>query len=370
MEAILTSFCFSTSRKEYQKQYFYRMPPVCFRSSGHEFVPDYSVFFLCDAFYLDEPAVERIRGNHYFKQHSILIEALEETGRLKLKNFEEVITPYRDIIESSVNYDLRDITLWREPFENVVNLWNEFYEVASAHVGFRDFEDDEDEAAWESSSVEEHILESLAGGMLEGLDWRLVENLRNWRKRLPREYREFTRSVVGVYLEHVAANLCLSDVLGAVIHDWSDIGPLYERKLSYSIKVNEHDAIKQQDEIRKLFEIMFPKFEPRSVRHLVKALGDRRIESLRTLVKEAVAGKTSFDQDFANRTLKEVFKSERKIGKAKNIIGWATKPLSFVPWVGNVLETGTQEIANRFMEKRERQNHEWVYLLSDVAKHW
>jgi hypothetical protein len=365
MEAILSSFCFSSKNKRFCGEYFHRMPPVSFERGVSHFCPDYSSIFLCDSFYVDELSLVEIRKDANFKEHSLFLDALESSGRLKIIDFESIVAPYDGMIKSSVHHDMRDITAWLAPFTEAVGLWSQFQRVI-----MDSWRERRDSRPNRSDSPSSHILWVIETGMVNGLDWRLISNLENWKKDLDPEYRQFTREIVSGYLEHVAANLCLSDSLGAVIYDWSDIGPIYQKKFSTSLRVENEMASQSQDQFHKLFEIMFPDFEPKSVKDLVKAFEDPRIESLRDLIKNAVAGKISFDQEFANRTLREVLKGEIKLSKIKNIMGWAVKPLSFVPWAGNLAETGAQEVAKKFLEKRIRQDHGWFFLLSDITKHW
>src|SRR4051812_13560509 len=126
MDAILSSFCFSTSSEQLKAQYSYRMPPVCLSTGGTHFVPEYTTLLLFDSFYVAGPSLERVRENPYFRKHRELVEVLDSAGRLKRIDFEETIRPYRDMIRESVDYDVSTIANWTEPFEEAVAMWNEF----------------------------------------------------------------------------------------------------------------------------------------------------------------------------------------------------------------------------------------------------
>lgn len=363
MDAILSSFCFDTRKTDtYQYDgWSHCMPPVCFRSVGASFLPEYSIFFLCDSFYVDERTISKVNEKPAFAQHKLLFSALKDTGRLKVIDYRSVIDPYESIIEAGVNRDLRDLSNWRDAFMELVALWNGLARLASEN---RDFP--EHHRMGEEETLAE-LLESVRFEMVAGmLNRKVRDNLTNWKKALPSEYREYTRRVLAPYLKHVAATLCLSDSLNAVVHDWSDIAPLYKKKLTDSMRIRDSVARDSQAKCEQLIKLMFPQFEPRSAKTLAKALDDPRVQSLRELIDQAVTDQTDFDSDFANRTLLDVLQQERLIDRYHNIVGWLTTPLSLIPWVGTIAEKGVQIGLDTLVKSKLRQRNQWFFWLSEI----
>jgi hypothetical protein len=340
MKAVLSSFCFETAKTDAVKtnDWSYCMPPVCFRSIGASFRPDYSIFFLCDAFYVDELTIERVAANPMFLEHRLLFKALRDTGRLHVVDYRNIVATHEDLIDVSFQNDLADLSRWRDSFMELVDLWERFVELAASTDPKRLRHYD---LGGEADLNE--VLESVRFEMVRGmLDWKVRENLRNWKKALPEEYRKYTREVVAPYLRHVSATLCLADCLDAVVHDWSDIGPLYRQKLSESTRVVNLQDQDRQDKCRQLIQIMFPDFVPKSPKSLAKSLDDSRVEKLRKLVDGAVLAGRDFDHEFAAATLREVLAREQLVGKYRNLVGWLTMPLSIIPWIGSVVEKSAQ----------------------------
>lgn len=140
MDAILSSFCFLNSDLEnINIGAFHRMPPACFESSINEFVPEYSSLFLCDSFYVDAASVKRISENPYFAKHRMVLDALEMSGRLKIKDFTAVVSPYQEVIDTSIEHDMQNLDEWVGPFSELVSIWERYKEQVELHVKMKDY---------------------------------------------------------------------------------------------------------------------------------------------------------------------------------------------------------------------------------------
>jgi len=370
MDAILSSFCFTQSAAD-GSGFYHRLPPVCFES-WDRFVPDYAALFLFDRFYLDAAALTRIRHDPHFKAHAQMVEALESCGRLEVRDFAGEIAPYRPVVESAVEQRIADLGQWHKPFEHVVALWEPFADqLADNYYG--DWEDTalsgrrwgEDENDW---PPERRALGQITFPMHYGLNYQLLYTLDLIRARKACEdyYREKAKGVVRAYLEHVLTTMCLADHLGASVHDWEDIRPVYQRVLTDAVGIGSLRRLREQQQMRQLIKIMFPRFRPKSPEALARALDDRRIESLRTLVARSVEDGDEFDTEFANQVLREVVATERDISRFRNVVGWASKPLSVIPWLGSVADTAASAVAETIYAKRKRRKKSWFYLLSEI----
>lgn len=345
--------------------------------------------FLFDSFYVDERALEKIHYSDLFHAHSELLSVLKAAGRLKVVSFADAIKPYASALSKAAEQQASKINEWRDVFEQVVSIWENFRDHATQfrtkqpghRLAFRQMSREEFRkrraVPGREYLIRDHLIEprpdreyfiSELYRMIPGLDRMLISDI---DALISGGYMRRKRSEVHVliraYIEHVLSNMCLSDVLGAVIHDWEDIFPIYRRVLDLSARgsFGGDFQIQRQEQVHKLFELMFPSFEPRSAKTLARALNDKRVESLRSLVSGAASKSVTFDSAFANETLRAVLKAERKIGKARNVTGWLTKPLIFVPWVGEVADKVVEEYANAAYARRVRQQHGWFYLVSD-----
>jgi hypothetical protein len=116
--------------------------------------------------------------------------------------------------------------------------------------------------------------------------------------------------------------------------------------------------------VRKLFRVMFPEFRPKSVRSFIRALSDPRVKSLRALVKDAANGTIAFDQAFANETIRRLFETERRLAVHRQVTGWLSLPVHFIPVVGTVAQKAIEEGVGRFLESKARRHSPWFYLIS------
>jgi hypothetical protein len=350
------------------------MPPVSFETSMNEFVPEYSSLFLCDSFYVDAASVERISDNPFFEKHRMVLDALRMSGRLKIEDFAAVVSPYEKVINVSVKHDMQNLDEWVGPFSELVSVWERYTKQVKR---YREMKDSDfplyrfDDFEWfglgppMSRPPEKVMLDWLMTGMYSGLDSYWISEMKCWKELSQDELPRVTDLVYN-YLQHVSANLCLCDTLDAIIHDWEDIEPLYRMKLSTSVRVQDQENLEKQEQAHQLFTLMFPKFQPMNAEQLAEKLSDKRINALRQLIDEAVAGNVIFDKKFAQETFAEVFKIDKNIKQAKIITGWVTKPLSFVPWVGFLLPDLVNTMADKLVTQRMRRKKAWFYLLSDM----
>ena len=129
------------------------------------------------------------------------------------------------------------------------------------------------------------------------------------------------------------SNLILANVLGVGFHDWLDFTPFYDRKF-LAIGKSEREVEAERQQIEKLFTIPFPDLAIRDTASLLKAVNDKRVDELRCLIRDAVDGKVDFDEAFAKSVLSGVLRCERKAKRWRNILGYSTMPVGFIPWIG------------------------------------
>lgn len=342
--------------------YFLRMPAVAMNRFGPKFVPDYPVFLLFDDFLIDHQCYQRIQNEPAFAELKSLIAVLESTGRLEIASFEEIIDPYKSMIDQSAEYDLRNLEMWADAFQKLFDRWQDFRTLVMMNLEGIHGEPSQDQ--FELRRAVEHS----AFGMLytpDGLQ--IMESIKNWKRSIPKEQRQRTRLVVRDYLRYVSSNLCLSQCTGGVLHEWGDIEPLCLQKLRLSASPDDGKQASQES-VRQLFELVIPDFEPRDPTRFAQALDDPRVESLRSIVNDAVAKNKAFDQEFLNATLREVLASRERASFYRKLVGWMSTPLSLIPWAGSAAQKAVEEAAGYAIDRSFKKKHEWFFLVSDFAK--
>ncbi len=197
---------------------------------------------------------------------------------------------------------------------------------------------------------------------------RLVDSaLMSSRERRRSEPRNALRDVLSEYLSYVNANLFLSNRFGVGFYDWNDFRPFYKDKFM-RIAQDSPPGQKQTESIKKLFEISFPEFTFWSPDNIIKALKDKRISDLRDLINKTASGEVEFDKEFATRTLSEVLKIERSIGKFRSFVSYLTMPLGFIPIAGTPIQKVAEEVIARPVEGKKRKEYQWLYLISELVQ--
>ncbi len=364
MRLLLSAFGLGTALYS-ERLAFARMPAVSMSAIAPEFVPDYPVFLMFDEFVVDSMTVDMLRAmgdqerSWFSKMHSVL-DALESSGRLIIQDYDGIVHPHSDAIRESVRYHLRNMSEWAPVFEESLERWRDF-----SHLGRRMLKS-KGSSEW---SVEDHqlnrVFETGSYFHLQSLEQEVGNLLHQWKSKMSRDDRAYARHVVGEYLAYVLGNLCIAESASAVIHDWQDLEPIY-RKI-FRLSMRRDGQLEEAAQARELFAVLFPEFHLTDATSFAKALDDGRVETLRDLVRSAATGALTFDQEFANATLREVLKVERAARFRRKVVGWATLPLGFVPWLGTPLQKATEEAVARQLESAVQKDKEWFYLVSELS---
>jgi hypothetical protein len=320
------------------------------------FIPDFDLLLLCDSVIIDETSFKNLmsRSMPIYSEMADTLDALKADGRVEMKDFSSLLISQSDLLDRMVDQDIKFLDNWVTPLRNSLSLWRSFSKTSveiDSHFGntmkgqLKIFH----EIPWENDKIE------LALAALESSE-----------KRKRRKYRSPLRDMLRIYLNYVNANLIISHQLGVGFHDWLDFMPFYEMKFLF-VGEDGSSIEKNRYQLKQLFTIPFPNLAIRNPRSLIKALNDRRIEDLRALVNQAARGEIKLDNEFAKSVLIEVLDGVRGAKKWRNIIGYASLPIGFIPWIGTpaqkLVEEGVgRQIDNKFMEK-----HRWFYMLSEIA---
>jgi len=347
---------------------YYLMPPVSFRSASQFFMPDYELLLLCDRVVMDEmsfnalverPATSYLRVAETFR-------ALKADERIEFADFNKILQDNAALHKKMVEHDLQILDQWISPLRDSLDIWRHFSRTAIdwPHLVFGG-------ETWFSSHTTNR--RELAHGMLldesraQYLATMIDEALQSSAKRKKKEYRIPLREVLAAYLGYVNANLILGNELNIGFHDWQDFSPFYSAKfLSVGREVSE--VQKQRHQMETMFTVSFPDLAITKPSALLKALNHKRIEELRRLIDDAVAGRVIFDHKFARDVLREVLGSERKSRKLRSVVGYLTLPIGFIPWIGTPAQKLIEEGVGSALERKLKHQHRWFYLLSDIAE--
>lgn len=373
MDLMLTSFGLSSfvSNPE-ESNLFYRMPPAIMSNKVGALVLDASVLLLCDRIIVDKQSFERLQEiSHPLFEHVYdMIYVLFNEGFVVFEDYDLILAEHSELSNEMLKRDMRRLNDWLQIFKHSLEAWrvfskrirdstSDFYKNPPNNLS------EEDDLNLSSALSITHTVANVGG--LAAWEIQEVEKALNTpiRKR-DAEQRQFFRDTIQSYLSYINANLIISNALEAGFHDWEDMSPFYREKF---LNIGRPHFPHENDigQMRKLFDLTFPEFSFWDPRGVVKALKDSRIKDLRLLVQEAVSGATEFDHEFARKTLVDVLTTEQKISRIRNIVSYVTIPVSFVPWVGTVLEKGIDEIAGKVVEKKLRRDYKWFYLISELS---
>jgi len=373
MKIMLTSFGIGQTFTEEEKKrsIFYQMPPVSFRIVKETFMPDYDLLLLCDKLVMDELSFHNLIDHpvHAYKQVAETMNALNTEGYIELADYSKLLNSNSELLNRMVDQDIYSIDQWINPLKESLSIWRHFlnnsmkifHEDESGLLQYlfhdeplhyqRGYAQDTTDAKWYSSSDISMLVD---------------EALKFSAKRKHKENREALRDVLRAYLGYINTNLILSNELQVGFHDWIDLMPFYGAKFMSVGKANDPLQEKRK-EVENLFTIPFPELAIRDTHSLLKALDDKRIVDLRQLINDSVEGKVHFDQQFTKEVLSEVLHIERKVKRWRNITGYITLPLEFIPWVGSVTEKIVGETVSTIIEKKIKNPYRWFYLLSEIA---
>lgn len=286
-----------------------------------------------------------------------LVRDLHAEGWVELVDYKHVLELNRDELIQAQTHDVGSPEQWIEQFRESHRIWSGFLE--RALQGY----------AREPNSVESAIRGSFlhAVGNRAGLTKLDLDHLD--AEYPPSRVRESILDTISEHLAHVNAHLILAARTGSFLHDWRDFEPYYRKKLS-SESVEQHRV----DEVHKLgrtsrtlFEVAFPEFAIEESQHLLRLLRHRHLTDLRTMIAHASLLGAEFDEDFAHRVLREVVGRERRIGRNRRVVGYATAAIGFLPLVGNLLQLAGQEVADVLIRRRLTRDLRWFYMLSDIG---
>lgn len=373
MELILTSFGTThyQQRDFKESQIFDRMPPISMSSSTNQyFRPDYAVLLLCERIVFDAVSFERLSKGKYhpvYREVASVLKALYDEGFVRIEDFDSIVQKNHKFLELLIERDLKRLYDWIKPLKESVNIWQKFV-IDSSKIEeeeIKDFLKSEEDFSYDKSVEDDYLMPGdffLGRPGIHGYVSFVNESIKNVKKS-----RNNLRSVIKQYLSYVNANLVISNTLETGFHDWYDFWPFYRDKF-LMIGKKETPEQKRIKKLKQLFEVSFPEFAHWNHKNIIKALKDRRISELRSLVDKAVKEEIKFDHEFANRVLQEVLGIEQRLSRFRKIVSYITLPIDFIPSVGTVVQRGVEELITYVVDRKARNRFKWFYFISELSQ--
>lgn len=374
MDLVLTSFGMCMDKSSINSP-FYKMPPLILKDKIPTLQLDYAALFIFDRLIIDEssynhaidPALDDYKK--YYSQNllekletstaanSQILQSLYNSGRLIISNFDSIYLKNREKIDKIISTDLKsnNITQWIKPFELSINQWRHL--LNCLHGQNDDFLQDDNYLFSRRDLL--HVLKSPVNNLQMKTDL-----FKHWKRKLSPSVRENIRKALYDYLAYVNFNLILSAEFQAPFIDWADFQPFYIQK--FKDLQNKDNGSQLIDHSRKLFELVFPYFIPKSNKDLLKVLEDKRIEKLRIFIQDAVNNKIEFDSKYVINILKEVLKFEKQAAIRRSISGWITLPLGFIPIIGTGVQKIAEETINKTWANKPLNEYSWFYLINNL----
>ena len=370
MKLLITSFGITGPEPlEGEATPFHRMPPVDMRSMNEALFPDYATLLLADKLIMDEDSFESLNEQQTPRRWTYALvadtyNALYREGHLELVRFKDVLSQNSRLLSLMLENDLNSFEAWLEPLQESLRIWRDF--MSDSRDLFRPDRLEMSDELRRMYAVGMHEVSTVANYTYAVLA--MFEHEQNFGLSDSHEpFYDETKAIVSSYLSYVNANLVLAMATGAGFHDWSDFSPFYKWKFQENprLSVSEPEG---GGEIRKLFEVSFPELRIDNTSAFLSVIQDPRIEDLRSLVSQAVRGEVIFDEEFARRTLFEVFAKRRRSERVRKLTSYATLPIGLIPWVGTFLQKATEEVGEALLERKIMEQHPWFYLLTEVSK--
>jgi len=383
MKLMLTSFGIEDTQGAGTRgeSIFHRMPPVSFRLINEAFMPDYELLILTDQIVMDGASFEHLMESpaRAYSGVADTFRALKSDGRIELVDFSSILRANSTLLERMIEHDMSVLDQWVVPLRESLTTWRHFAEMSMqfwrdereqlhdlpAHAPIRSIHAMDRRRAMMMHEIGHmmHHAKSEAyylSGMVE-------DALESAEKRRHKEYRSALRDVIRAYLGYVNANLVLANELEIPFHDWLDFTPFYATKF-LSVGKEQDETQEERKQVERLFTVAFPELAIQETSALLKILNDKRIQDLRQLIGNAVLGKVQFDEHFAKLVLSEVLRSERRITRFRNVLGYITLPIGFIPLIGTPAQKAVEEAVGIPVARKMKQKHRWFYMLSEIAE--
>jgi hypothetical protein len=350
---------------------FYEMPPIVMPAGDTPFLPDPTSFILSEAVLMDGQSYERLTtmAHPLYSTVAAFFKEARAAQLIELVDFETTLRPHISRLDEMLVQDLQHPQWSRVLLESTV-IWSKLTQHASpplqnsfsiSHLR------DSIPVRCEPDHVNVHLAR-MADGASQDFShlWSIVDKYQE--AGATNNSAQWLVDRVTRYLAYTNANMLLAQEHRAGIYDWADFTPFYREKVSPALNGIGQPQELNRAPLQALFEFFAPSVIFDSPKDLIKLLRDKRIEDLRRICARAAEGKVFFDQEYALRTMMEVFKIERRISALKSKISWLTLPLSFAGHLSHILHKPLEEAMSHTVENELRKPFNWFFLIRDFVE--
>lgn len=351
MELLLPAF--STSQpidwlNPWEADFFHLMPPLSLNPTAHGGLGIESCILLFyDRLILDRNTYDRLTTEPTlpYRATAELMKRLADEDFIRLEDFEQTLLQKREVLDSMLSLDLKNITVWKDAFISSKRIWIEF-----------------------CRSLINHNLTINLKGEIEATiarDEQLVSELHitNTRKK---GYRENLRENLQSYLRYINSTLVISGALDVPFYDWQDFEPFYRMKFLNIGKLSNRPQA-QANQVRKIFDLMLPSVRTLESKKVIKFLKDPRVKELKGLIEDSMSGRIQFDAVFAAKLMETIVKEQLKIARWTRVASFVAFPIGFIPLAGSFIGKGVDELTAWHIKHRIQAKNSWFYLIQDIS---
>jgi len=207
LELLLPAF--STSQPtdwlfSWEVDFFHGMPPLSLNPTVDGGLGIESCILLFyDRLILDRNTYDRLTKEPPlpYRATAELMKRLADKDFIRLEDFDEILQQNREILDSMLSLDLKNITIWKDAFISQKRIWKEF----CGSLINRDL----------TMNLKQQI-EATIGSYEQQISELLITNTRT------KGYRDNLRKNLQSHLKYVNSTLVVSGVLDVPFYDWQD----------------------------------------------------------------------------------------------------------------------------------------------------
>ena len=354
---------------------FYGMPVGQVLASNSHLIPDVAPYILNDTVIMDAGFYKRLarHPSETYTEIAKFYKSAIRAGRLRLVDFEGVLSANRATLDQMLSIDLEDIEPWVPRILESMEIWQTIIGKSTEleRLILNNSNTDNYPAYFRSFghsirySVPFLLRHARSIAWSAYLEFDLIKALQYKSHRNTKEKRTILSEMISQRLAYVNSNILLSRHFGASLYDWDDISPFYKRKFA-QIGQDAPDLDEDQTQLQTLFSLLFPTKILTDYDAFFEAAASDRVSELKELCRSAARGEIAFDHAFAASVWEEQLKwSSEKLALSRRI-SWWTSPLNFVPNVNPALPFIGQKLAEKADSLINEEPHPWLFAFSSI----
>ncbi len=327
-------------------------------------------FLLADSVIMDESTfswLQEERSSQFeFPRLSAeskkILKLLKEENIIELKNFQEILRTYDDVLQQMEIDDKRDDRNLNRIWQNSIKLWAKFIIDVAADYGekptsislladgFQQMLRRREKFFTASTAIKKHSYdEEVKLGYISKGAMVAYDTL------------EWSKYPFINHIRDVNRTLLLSNIFNVEFYDWFDYQPFYKYKFSrLGLKA---ENISEANTTKKIIELYLPEVRFENPEAVLRWREKGAILRLREFIHNTRYNESEIKKDILLDIQQEILSIENKIEKVTKIVSYLTLPLEIIPNIGTLLSKITEEAANMLIRKILRKDYQWHYFL-------